>query len=85
MHVSACVYMCVNTCKAANNCLKVVITDFTDGPCQSQPCMNGGTCYDRDDLHNCRCSDGFEGNNCETKSRKFVTTKHLKNNNNSIS
>ncbi|KAL9967399.1 hypothetical protein ACROYT_G025616 [Oculina patagonica] len=37
-------------------------------PCTNQPCKNGGTCtVTADDTYSCQCPDGFEGDNCETK------------------
>ncbi|XP_006823457.1 neural-cadherin-like [Saccoglossus kowalevskii] len=35
------------------------------GPCASNPCYNGGTCYDTPSGYSCECSPQFEGPNCE--------------------
>ena len=35
-------------------------------PCDSDPCLNGGTCIDEDELlFRCECPDRFEGERCE--------------------
>jgi hypothetical protein len=34
--------------------------------CASNPCQNGATCNNGDDLFTCICLTGFEGNTCET-------------------
>ena len=34
--------------------------------CNSGPCMNGGTCTDEINKHNCTCVPGFTGPYCET-------------------
>ena len=41
------------------------ITDIDE--CLSNPCQNGGTCYDKIGKYVCRCMKGFEGVNCEGK------------------
>ena len=33
--------------------------------CVSQPCQNGATCIDGDDMYTCVCTTGFVGTNCE--------------------
>ncbi|XP_052788863.1 sushi, von Willebrand factor type A, EGF and pentraxin domain-containing protein 1-like [Mya arenaria] len=33
--------------------------------CQSEPCLNGGSCYDRINLFTCACIRGFDGVTCE--------------------
>ncbi len=33
--------------------------------CLSNPCQNGGTCYDRDNSYICSCASGFLGSNCD--------------------
>ena len=36
-------------------------------PCQTNPCLNGGTCQGnaKDWSYNCICTEGFWGDNCE--------------------
>ncbi|XP_033097581.1 fibropellin-3-like [Anneissia japonica] len=35
-------------------------------PCSSGPCLNGGTCMNSGTTYMCSCSNGFNGNRCET-------------------
>ena len=35
--------------------------------CETNPCLNDGTCIEASEGYNCECKAGFEGNNCETK------------------
>jgi hypothetical protein len=47
----------------------ITYTSCTKDECQDVVCQNGGTC----DAGVCSCPTGYEGTNCETKSRdKFV-------------
>lgn len=47
----------------------VLYSSCTKDPCKDVTCQNGGTCNDG----KCTCTTGFEGTNCEIKSRdKFV-------------
>ena len=33
--------------------------------CSSNPCLNGGLCFEGPDSYFCRCSGGFQGDQCE--------------------
>ena len=35
------------------------------GDCASNPCKNGATCDDGINSYTCRCTPGYEGDNCE--------------------
>ncbi len=49
----------------------VLYTSCNKDACKDVVCQNGGTCADG----KCTCTTGYEGTNCETKSRdKFVGT-----------
>ena len=32
--------------------------------CQTEPCRNGGTCYEGAGRYHCQCVRGFQGENC---------------------
>ncbi|XP_069042017.1 neurocan core protein isoform X1 [Lepisosteus oculatus] len=34
-------------------------------PCQTNPCLHGGTCLSTGDLYSCQCQPGYSGENCE--------------------
>jgi len=34
--------------------------------CETNPCLNGGNCVDKQDGYICECQDGWEGVNCES-------------------
>ena len=34
--------------------------------CQSNPCLNGGTCRNLENHYMCDCQTGYEGLNCQT-------------------
>ena len=40
--------------------------------CLSNPCANQGTCIDRVDKFECRCTIGYKGKTCQEKVRKYV-------------
>ncbi|XP_070578928.1 uncharacterized protein [Ptychodera flava] len=33
--------------------------------CESEPCLNGGTCTDDVNVYTCACAEGYSGTNCE--------------------
>lgn len=35
-------------------------------PCNSDPCVNGGTCTYTSNSYNCSCVSGYRGDHCET-------------------
>ena len=47
---------------------------FLDDPCEPDPCSNGGTCIQHDDgTHDCICTDGWTGQNCDM-SKEWANT-----------
>ena len=41
--------------------------NFVDvNECASNPCQNGGSCYDGISQYSCDCPDGFTGTKCQT-------------------
>ena len=54
-----------------NNNIKILIllsfsSKFADiDACQTKPCHNGGSCFDRFEGYICACPEGFAGVNCE--------------------
>ena len=46
-----------------------VISDINE--CDSQPCLNGGTCEDEINAYYCRCTAEWIGVHCEGQSIKF--------------
>ncbi|KAG8508280.1 Sushi, nidogen and EGF-like domain-containing protein 1 [Galemys pyrenaicus] len=51
-------YLCV--CHTPHN-----VSHSLPSPCDSDPCMNGGSCEARDDAYTCACPRGFHGQRCE--------------------
>ncbi|OCT92534.1 hypothetical protein XELAEV_18015590mg [Xenopus laevis] len=46
---------------------------YTDGDqCLSNPCINGGTCFDQHQSYICTCAMGYEGRHCETNLRDML-------------
>lgn len=49
-------------------------------PCDSKPCVNGGTCSNDDkdfSLYHCHCIDDYSGKNCQgTRFLRLSTTNH---------
>ena len=41
--------------------------------CDSNPCLNGGTCTDAVNQYSCSCVSGYAGINCETGMFLIVT------------
>jgi len=50
-----------------------VYCNITKDACtMSNPCLNNGTCYPKDELrskYGCNCSSGYSGDNCENDNR----------------
>ncbi|XP_013384662.1 lactadherin isoform X2 [Lingula anatina] len=46
-----------------------VLQAAADSPCDSQPCLNGGTCTVDGDNFLCVCPDNFGGDTCNTGER----------------
>lgn len=36
-----------------------------DNPCQTNPCLHGGSCLQEGDGYSCYCPQGFSGESCE--------------------
>ena len=36
-----------------------------EGPCNPNPCLNGGQCTGEGQTYTCECVGGFTGNTCE--------------------
>ena len=45
--------------------------------CESQPCLNNGTCTDEVNDVTCTCSEGFTGSRCETGKVKHINPKRI--------
>ena len=49
----------------------IILLDIDE--CASDPCRNGGTCYDGINGYACNCANGWTGATCESgESNKFV-------------
>jgi hypothetical protein len=46
------------------NMLYYCVTDINE--CDSNPCVNGGTCVNRVNSYACTCVGGYIGTNCQT-------------------
>ena len=52
--------------KIRRDLFKFRYTLFSTGPCDTEPCQNGGTCMEGyGDETNCNCIPGFTGDSCE--------------------
>lgn len=45
--------------------------------CESQPCLNNGTCIDLINDYQCNCTDGFNGTNCAVGELKYFISYFL--------
>ena len=39
--------------------------------CESQPCLNGGSCVNGVNVYTCNCAPGYTGYNCQTRSKSI--------------
>ncbi|MBN3309760.1 NCAN protein, partial [Amia calva] len=42
-----------------------VVPEAEDVPCQTNPCLHGGSCLSQATLYSCHCPPGYSGENCE--------------------
>ena len=61
-----------------SNQLLITLTDINE--CQSNPCINGGTCNDLVNGFECACDPGYDGILCDNGE----TTNHIIKNKNKI-
>lgn len=55
------------------NCLTMEKKLFTDTlPCQSNPCLNGGTCNKNGKSFTCTCLATYTGTLCETEGNRLI-------------
>ena len=51
-------------------------THFFKAPCSSNPCQNGGVCFNSNNnispYYGCSCSSGYTGFNCQTGNKIFI-------------
>ena len=47
--------------------MEIGISDENPDDCASNPCLNGGTCYDGFRNFTCVCASGYSGGNCSGK------------------
>ena len=59
-----CTYICMQTEKKAYKKGYFPFSDINE--CDSNPCINGGTCVDKIISYQCDCVPGYTGTNCET-------------------
>uniref|UniRef100_A0A8B9IB86 Sushi, nidogen and EGF like domains 1 n=1 Tax=Anser brachyrhynchus TaxID=132585 RepID=A0A8B9IB86_9AVES len=48
-------------------------------PCDSEPCLNGGSCEAQDDAYTCECPPGFLGKHCERARPRLCSTAPCRN------
>lgn len=62
-------------CKSKNRLLSfpishcLLLDEFSLAPCDSNPCMNGGTCSAVGNTFSCSCLPGYSGRSCESNLR----------------
>ncbi|CAB1424456.1 unnamed protein product [Pleuronectes platessa] len=45
-----------------------------NNPCQTNPCLHGGSCLQEGDGYSCYCPQGFSGESCEIESKRHRQT-----------
>jgi len=74
---------CNKTCNVLNRVLFVcVVSTAEDDPCQTNPCLHGGSCLTEGEGYSCLCPQGYSGESCEIgkwiKREVRVGTKEVK-------
>lgn len=52
---------------------QLIFLTLDEDECQRFPCQNGGTCNNLPGTYECRCTEGWEGKNCEMGMSVFIS------------